>query len=86
MSKYYFNFTDSFFENAPKSSNIKARTCIECENYKQVEELQRNAEYQNFKAKCKLYKRMTVTYKPIRNAYYSTYDKYIKLHDDRQNR
>ena len=28
-----------------------------------------------------MYKRFTVTYKPIRNAYYSTYAEYTRLHD-----
>lgn len=81
MTKYYFNFTESEFENAPEYTNIKARTCIECENYQQVEELQRNAAWQNHKAGYKMYKRFTVTYKPIRNAYYSTYAEYTRLHD-----
>ena len=82
-NKYYLNFTESFFENAPNGSHIKARTCIECDTYAQVEELQRNATYQNWKYKSKLYKYMTVTRKPIKNAYMSSYEEFTKLHDNR---
>ena len=81
MNKYYFNITESAFEHAPKFANVKARVCVECDSYRQVEELERNARYINYKSGYKVYKRPTVTRKPIRNAYYSTYAEYTKLHD-----
>ena len=84
MTKYYFNFTDSFFDNEDAhKAGVKARACIECDTYKQVEELERNARWANKKAGFKQYKRMIITYKPIKNAKYFRYEDYTKLHDDR---
>ena len=78
-TKYYFNVTERAFENNP--AGIKARVCIECNSYDEFNELKRNALYRNHQAGIKLYKRITLTYKAIKNAYYDTYENYTKLHD-----
>lgn len=81
--KYYVNFTDSCFLNAPKETGIKAKTCIECETLEQAEEIYRNIKRMNAERfqKLALYTRISKT--PPRQPYLKlTYDKCPAFHDE----
>ena len=82
MAKYYFNFTENIFKNPDVPKYIKARTCVECSSFAQVEELERNLRYKNKKAGYKMYSYPTWTYRPIKNACYMDYEDCLKFHDD----